>query len=157
MRSPSTAIAKPEPPAKSPVFLVRLIIVDGVLLLLGAAVHLTATPPLRTGLTHLLSPETHRRIAPLFLSEHIATGAFLFLFGVLALYCAPSIRKGVPWAWMVCFLNAIALLSAPISLVIFSPRSDFRTTSFLFPVFLMGFVSLSMIVGLLYCRTDFTQ
>ena len=72
---------------------------------------------------------------------------------VLALYCAPS----APWAWMVCFLNALALLPAPISLVIFSPRSDLRTTSFLFPVLLIGSVSLSMIVGLLYWRTDFRQ
>jgi hypothetical protein len=132
----------------------RILIVEGILLLIVAAIHLLVIPELRRLFVRLLSPRAFEFVWSPFLLNHAVVGILLVPLGLSTLYCASGIKLGQRWSWRVGMTNAITILSLPLVLVAVMERRYFSALPFLFATLLITLVGLSMIWPLLWVRRE---
>lgn len=92
----------------------KILLIDGVILIVMAFVLLFATPLISEWLARDITPQTLSNISPPFYLNHIAAGILLIPFGVSTLYSAVGVRAGHPWARGVALVNAFAVLILPL-------------------------------------------
>jgi hypothetical protein len=132
----------------------RILTVEGVLLLVVAAIHMLVIPSLRNVFVRLLSPGAFRFVWPPFLLNHAVVGILLIPLGLSTLYCASGIKAAQRWSWRVGITNALSILSLPLALVLIMERYYFSALPFLVATILITAVGLSMIWPLLWVRRD---
>jgi hypothetical protein len=132
----------------------RILVVDGTLLLIVAAIHLLVIPELRSLLARLLSPAAFRFVWSPFLLNHVVVGILLIPLGLSTIYSASGIRSGERWAWRVGITNALTILSLPLVLVAVMERHYFSALPFLIATILISVVALSMIWPLLWVHSE---
>ena len=132
----------------------RIVRVEGILLLLVAAIHMAVIPTLRSLFVKLLSPGAFRFVWSPFLLNHAVVGILLVPLGLSTLYCASAIRRGEHWSFRVGMTNAITVLSLPVVLVTVMERQYFSALPFLIATILITVVGLSMIWPLLWVRRE---
>ena len=132
----------------------RILRVEGILLLVVAAIHLLAIPELRSLFVRLLSPGDFRFVWPPFLLNHAVVGILLVPLGLSTVYCASGIRSGERWSWRVGITNALTILSLPVVLVAVMKRHYFSALPFLIATILITVVGLSMIWPMLWVRSE---
>jgi hypothetical protein len=132
----------------------RILMVDGILLLLVAAIHMLVIPELNSLFARLLSPGAFRFIWPPFLLNHAVVGILLIPLGLSTIYCARGIRSGERWSWRLGMTNAVTILSLPFVLVIVMERHYFSAMPFLVATILITVVALSMLWPLLWVRKE---
>ncbi len=135
----------------------RILSVQGVLLLIVAAIHLLVIPELRGLLVRMLSAADFRFVWPPFLLNHAVVGILLVPIALCTLYCANGIKAGERWAWRVGITNALTILSLPVVLVLVMERRYFSALPFLIATILITLVGLSMIWPLLWVRHDLNR
>ena len=108
----------------------RILKVEGVLLLLVAAIHLLVIPVLRTAFIRVLSPGAFQFVWPPFLLNHVVVGVLLIPLGPSTVYCASGVRSGERWSWRVGITNGLATLSLPFVLVGAMERRYFTALPF---------------------------
>ncbi len=128
--------------------------VEGILLLVVAAIHLLVIPTLRSLFMRLLSPGAFRFVWPPFLLNHAVVGILLIPLGLSTMYCASGIRSGERWSWRVGMTNALTILSLPVVLVTVMDRHYFSALPFLVATILVTVVGLSMIWPMLWVRSE---
>ncbi len=131
----------------------RVLFVDGIVLLVVAAIHLLALPHLRQWMAHSLPPSAFRSFSPPFLLNHIVAGILLLPLAVSTLCCASGIREGAGWARVITAANGLALLTLPVILALLMGREYFTAVPFLVAAVLITLVSLSMILPVLWLRS----
>jgi hypothetical protein len=132
----------------------RIMMVEGILLLIVAAIHLLVIPELRSLFVRLLSPRAFEFVWSPFLLNHAVVGILLVPLGLSTIYCASGIKSGQRWSWRVGITNAITILSLPLVLVVVMERRYFSALPFLIATILITFVGLSMIWPMLWVRRE---
>jgi hypothetical protein len=132
----------------------RMLMAEGILLLVVAAIHLLVIPELRSLFVRLLSPADFRFVWPPFLLNHAVVGILLIPLGLSTVYCASGVRSGERWSWRVGITNALAILSLPLVLVTVMERRYFSALPFLIATILITVVGLSMIWPMLWVRSE---
>ena len=130
----------------------QILLVDGILLIFVAFIHLFATPLIGKWLARELTPEALKNISPPFLLDHIVVGILLMPFGISTLYSAAGVRAGQSWARNIAIVNALVVLLMPLLLVVFIGPSYFSAMPFLVAAIIMTCVAISMILPLLWLR-----
>jgi hypothetical protein len=132
----------------------RILLIDGVLLIVLAFIHLFATPVINRWLTGDLTMETLQEGSPLFLFNHVVVGILLIPFGVSALYSAAGIRAGNRWTRVVALANALALVVLPLVIMFIAGPQSFTTPPFLIAGISITLIGLSMFIPLVWLRID---
>jgi len=132
----------------------RVLFVEGLLLLIVAAIHLFVIPLLRSTFLRLLSPGAFQFVWPPFLLNHTVVGILLIPLGLSTLYCASGVKSAERWSWRMGLTNALAVLSLPVVLVTVMDRRYFSALPFLIAAILVTLVGLSMIWPLLWVRRE---
>lgn len=135
----------------------RILRVQGVLILVVAAIHFAATPLLRDTVARELSPTDFQFVWPPFLLSFVVTGILLVTIGVSTLFCAAGVRAGERWSWRFGITNALAILSLPIVLALTMQRRYFTAIPFLIAAILISLVGLSMCLPLWWVRSELTE
>ena len=128
--------------------------IDGILLLIVAVVHFTATPLALRFISSQSSPEGYAQIAPPFLLSFVVVGVLLLPVGLSTFYCADSIRHGQRWAHTICCFNTFGVLLLPLALILTMPARYFRAILFLVAATLVWVVAISMVVPLMLAKID---
>jgi hypothetical protein len=132
----------------------RIVKIDGILLLVIAAIHFTATPYALRFVSSQSSPEAFAQTGPPFLLSFILVGVLLLPIGLSTFYCADSFRQGERWARVICRFNAMTVLLLPVVLVLTMPVRYFRAILFLIAAALTWIVAISMAVPLVLKRPN---
>lgn len=130
----------------------RILMVEGIVLLMVAAIHLLVIPSLRRVFALSLSPRAFEFVWSPFLLNHAVVGILLIPLGLSTIYCASGIRAGERWSWRLGITNALTILSLPVLLVAVMERRYFSAVPFLVASILITAVGLSMIWPLLWVR-----
>jgi hypothetical protein len=130
------------------------LVIQGWLLLVVAGIHLWATSLLRRVVAHELSASQFTFIWPSFALSFIVLGILLIPLGLSTLVCAGGIRRRERWAWTIAMINALAVLSLPLTLFLVMDRAYFRAVPFLVATILVTAVGLSMAWPLLWVRRE---
>lgn len=132
----------------------RILKIDGILLLVVAAIHLAATPLVLNFIASQSTPDTYAQIKPPFLLSFVMGGILLIPLGLSTFFCATSIRRGEAWARTICGFNAVTVLMLPLALVLTIPAPYFRALPFLIAAILVCIVALSMSAPLVLSSTN---
>jgi hypothetical protein len=124
----------------------RILKIDGILLLVVAAIHFTATPFALHFVSSQSTPEAFAQLKAPFLLSFVVAGVLLLPVGLSTIYCADSIGRGERWARMICGFNALGVLLLPIALILIMPARYFRAMLFLVAATLVWIVAISMTV-----------
>ncbi|MBI1807920.1 MAG: hypothetical protein HYR76_12820 [Ignavibacteria bacterium] len=132
------------------VFIARVLLIDGVLMIVLAFIHLFSTPLISKWLAHELTKETMTTVSPPFLLNHIVVGILLIPFGVSTLYSAAGVRTGQPWARGIAITNSVAVLFLPLLVGILMGPEYYRSTPFLVAAILITVIGVSMLIPLIW-------
>jgi hypothetical protein len=128
--------------------------VEGILLLVVAAIHLLVIRELRGLFARLLSPQAFEFVWSPFLLNHAVVGILLIPLGLSTMYCASGVRSGERWTWRVGITNALTIMSLPVVLVAVMERRYFSALPFLIATILITMVGISMVWPMLWVRRD---
>ena len=121
--------------------------VGGLLVTLGL-VHLAATPHIRA-LLNGSSREVYQRAVGPTLLNHVLVGFLLLPLGYTTWLAAVAATRGEPWARRVLAINALVLLTLPVSIAACMRQPEYYTAPlFVTGVALVAMISLLMIVAL---------
>lgn len=132
----------------------RILLIDGILLIVVAFIHLLSTLPLKSWLARELTPEFLASVSPPFLLNHLVVGVLLIPFGVSTLYCAAGVRVGQWWTRVIAMTNALAILVLPILLIALIGPEYYNAKPFLVASILITVIGFSMIVPLVWLWND---
>jgi hypothetical protein len=135
----------------------RLLLFDGVLLIVLAFVHLFSTPIIRRWLAGELTGETLTQVSPMFLYNHIVLGILLIPVGVSTLYIAAGIREGQSLARVVAIINAITVMFLPFLAIFIAGTSSFNSLPFVIAGAGITIIGVTMFIPLLWLRNDSRQ
>ncbi len=128
----------------------KILLIDGILLIVLAFIHLFATPLIDKWLAHQLTAQVLENVSPAFLLNHIVVGILLIPFGVSTLYSSIGVRAGQGWARGIALTNALAVMSMPLLVVILMGPQYFEAPVFLVAAILITVIGLSMILPLIW-------
>jgi len=134
----------------------RILRVQGILILVVAAIHFAATPLLHATLLHELSVADFQFVWPPFLLSFVVMGILLVPIGVSTLFCASGVLAGQGWSWRFGVTNALAVLSLPFVLALTMDKSYFTAKPFLIAAILISVVGVSMCWPLWWVRGELT-
>ena len=118
--------------------------IDGIVLLVVAAIHLSATPLVLNFVSSQSTAAGYAQIKPLFLLSFTVVGILLIPIGLSTFFCANPIRRGEPLARSICCFNAISILMLPVVLMLTMPVKYFSAIPFLTATILVSLVALSI-------------
>ncbi len=122
----------------------RILSMQGVLILVVAAIHLAVTPILKNTVARQISPSDFQFVSPPFLLSFLIMGILLVPIGVSTLFCASGVRAGERWSWRFEITNALAILSLPIVLMLTMETRYFTAIPFMIAAILITLVGVSM-------------
>jgi hypothetical protein len=99
----------------------RTLVVQGSLLILVAIIHLAMTPEIASIVACHTTAAAFKFLWPPYAVDHIVVGVLLFAIGVATMLCASGVAAGDRLARRVAFVNALAVLSLPIAVVMAVP------------------------------------
>ncbi len=135
-------------------FISKVLLIDGVLLIVLAFVHLFATPLVREWLSRHLTNDVLEDISPPFLFNHIVVGILLIPFGVSTLFSAVGVRGGQGWARGIALTNAVAVLLLPLIVVVVMGAGYFSAPVFFIGAILVTCIGLSMVIPIIWLWGD---
>ncbi len=128
----------------------RILLLDGILLILLAFAQLFSTPLISRWLQRELTQEVLATVSPAFLLNHLIAGILLIPFGISTLYSASGVRAGQSWARGIAMTNALAVLVFPLLIASLVGPRYFGSTPFMIGAILVTFIGVSMFVPLLW-------
>jgi hypothetical protein len=127
-----------------------LLLVDGIVLLILAFIHLLSTPIISKGLARELTIDVLQQADPPFLLNHLMIGILLIPFGVSTLYIAAGVRTGQPFARWIAMINALGVLILPSIVGLLGGPQYYNTTPFLLAAILITIIGVSMFIPLIW-------
>lgn len=92
----------------------RILLADGILLLVAAFIHLLSTPQIQEWLHQRMNPENLTGMPLLLALNHISVGVLLIPFGISTMYTAAGVRAGHRWAILTALANGFGALALPL-------------------------------------------
>jgi hypothetical protein len=131
-----------------------LLTIQGWLLLVVAAIHLSVTPVVHAFVASQISAREMVTVWPPFALSFVVMGILLIPIGLSTIYCARGIRRKERWAWAIAMMNALAVLSLPVALFLIMDPVYFKAVPFLVASILITVAGLSMAWPLLWIRRE---
>jgi hypothetical protein len=129
----------------------RILIIEGALLVVVAAIHLAMTSELGSIVARFMTPKAFAFVWPPYALDHVVVGILLLPIGVTTILCAAGVREGDTRAWWIALVNALAILSMPIALALMIDVKYFlEAPAFLIAAIVISLVGLSMLWPLLW-------
>ena len=98
-----------------------MMIMQGVLLILVAIIHLVMTPEIGRIVSHNTSANAYGFLWPPYMLDHVAVGILLFPLGISTMLCALGVVRGDRLAQRIACLNALAVLGLAIAVLVAVP------------------------------------
>jgi hypothetical protein len=127
----------------------RFLLIDSVLLIVIAFVHILSTPIVGKWFALDISPETLSHLAPVALINQLV-GILLIPFGVSTLYCAMGVRTGLHFARTVAMVNAVAVVIIPLVILFLMGPQYLNSVLLLSLDVLLTLIGVSMFLLLLW-------
>src|SRR5438045_493565 len=106
-------------------------VIEGILLLIVAGIHLVITPLLTDAILHRnLTTRAVRIVGPPFVLNHLVVGILLIPLGFVTILAAGGVRRGERWPGAVCLTIGLTILSLPVVLALVMRREYFRAVPF---------------------------
>ncbi len=134
--------------------LARILIIDGILLLVIAILYFVLTNMAIKWLAYRLAPAEYTEVAPQFLLNHIAVGILLFPLALTTFYCAWGVSKGYHWSRVVSLANGVSMLALPAALSWFMGAQYYSSIIFLLAALLMAVIGVSMLLPAVWFPKD---
>lgn len=131
-----------------------MLTIQGWLIVVVAAIHLSATPLVRGFVAGQVNAQQMAMIWPPFALSFVVLGILLIPIGLSTVYCARGIRRRESWAWVIAMMNALAVLTLPVALLLIMDPVYFRAVPFLVASILITAVGVSMAWPLLWVRRE---
>jgi hypothetical protein len=129
----------------------RLLVAQGALLILVAAIHLAMTAELGSIVARFMTPKAFAFVWPPYALDHVVVGFLLLPIGVTTIICASGVRAGDVRAWWIALVNALAILAMPIALgLMIDVKYFLEAPAFLIAAVAISLVGLSMLWPLLW-------
>jgi hypothetical protein len=135
----------------------RILRIDGVLLLVVAAIHLGATPLALNFVQSQVAPDAFAQIKPAFLLSFVVVGILLIPVGLSMFYSARLMLRGEVWGRTICLFDGIAIAMLPLALVSAVPARYFHAKPFLAAAFLVCVVAVSVVLALFLSSSESRQ
>ena len=132
----------------------RILIVDGLLLLVISALYFLLTNSATEWLEARLSPLEKPEVEPIFRMNHIAVGILLVPLALTTFYCAWGVKKGQHWSRVVSCINGISILSLPAILSWFMGSQYYGSILSLMATLLIVLIGITMLVPLVWFPKD---
>jgi hypothetical protein len=149
-----TARSNPEQVMNRRSFVSRIILLDGIILLIIAVLLFFTTELAMKWLTFKLSPAEFAEVAPQFQMNHLAMGILLLPIALTTIYCAWGVRKGQHWSRFVSLINGLGILALPALLSWHMGAQFYGSLLFLPATIIIGAVGLTMFLPLLWFPRD---
>ena len=134
----------------------RMMVMQGVLLIAVAAMHLAMTEEIGRIVAANTTPDAFRFLWPPYALDHITVGVLLLALGLLAIVCAGGIRARERRAWWIALINAIAILSlSPAIALTVGLRYFSEAPAFLIAAVIIAVLGVWMLLPLLWIRKEF--
>jgi len=130
-----------------------LLLLDGVLLIVLAFIHLLATPIIKMVLAGELTVEALLNSTAPNLLNHMVIGILLIPFGISTLYSASGVGAGQRWARNIALLNALGVLILPLFVEVMAGRQYFSSATFRIAAILITVIGISMFIPLLWLKS----
>jgi hypothetical protein len=127
----------------------RILLIDGILIIIIAFIHLFATPLITKWFAQDVSVETLSHLALSSMVNQLV-GILLVPFGLSTLYCAMGVRVGQHFARMIAMINAIAIIIIPLLILILMGPQYLNSALILTADVLMALIGVSMFIFLLW-------
>jgi hypothetical protein len=127
----------------------RILLIDGILLIIIAFIHILTTPIVGKWFAHDVSVETLSHLAPSALVNQLV-GILLIPFGISTLYCAMGIRAGQHFTRIIALINAGAVIVIPLLILFLMGPEYLNSTFILVADIIMAFIGVSMFILLLW-------
>ncbi len=134
----------------------RILMIDGILLLVVAALYFVLARMAITWLEYKLSPTQYTEVAPQFLMNHIAVGILLIPFALTTFTCAWAVKKGFHWSRVVSGANGISILALPVIFSWFMGARYYSSIMFLLATLLLGVIGITMLLPVVWFPKDRT-
>jgi hypothetical protein len=132
-------------------FVSRILLLDGVLLIVAAFIHLFSTSLVQQWLARNLSPDSLSSISLALVLNHLSIGILLIPFGMSTMYTAAGVRAGHKWAMITALTNGFAVLALPLLPLFLIGPDYFRSeAAFLTASVINAVVGVSIVVSLLW-------
>ncbi len=135
----------------------RILLLDGVLLLVVAVLYFVLTDRVIQWLAYKLTPEQYSLVSPQFVLNHIAVGILLIPLALTTIYCAWGVRKGQYWSRVVSVINGLGVLSLPAVLSWFMGIQYYGSILFLLATVLIIAIGVTMLIPLFWFPKDVEQ
>ena len=135
----------------------RILMLDGVLLLVVAVLYFVLTDRAIKWLAYQLTPLEYSEISPQFVLNHVAVGILLIPLALTTFYCAWGVRKGQHWSRVVSVINGLSVLSLPVVLSWFMGAQYYGSILFLLATVLIVVVGITMLIPLFWFPKDTEQ
>lgn len=130
----------------------RILLVDGILLIVIAFVYIFGTPLIRKWLTGDFTSDAISTISSIELINNIVTGMLLIPFGVSTIFAAAGVRVGQHWARAIAITNSLVIIAVPLALQIILKVNHSTSTLLVFASGMITVIGLSMLLSLLWLR-----
>ncbi len=127
----------------------RILLIDGILIIIIAFIHLFTTPIITKWFAQDVSVETLSQFAISSMVNQLV-GILLVPFGLSTLYCAMGVRVGQHFARMIAMINAFAIIIIPLLILILMGPQYMNSTLILIVDVLMALIGVSMFILLLW-------
>ena len=135
-------------------FLVRILMIDAILLLVVAALHLFLSKVTTQWLATRLTPTEYTEVAPQVLMNHVAVGILLIPLALTTFCCAWGVKKGQQWSRVVSSINGASVLALPVVLALFMGTQYYGSIMFLLATLLIVVIGITMLVPLVWFPKD---
>jgi hypothetical protein len=135
----------------------RLLVAEGVLLLVVAAIHLLVIPVLKKVLARILTPHDMAFVWAPFVLNHAVVGVLLIPLGISTIYAGLHLKTRALWAYRIALLNAATVMCLPVVLFTVMDRSYFSALPFLIASVLVCLVAISMLWPLIWVASEFRR
>jgi hypothetical protein len=133
----------------------RILLIDGVLLIAAAFIHLFSTSPIQLWLSRSLSPESLSGVSLTLVLNHLSVGILLIPFGMSTMYTAAGVRAGHKWAVITALANGFGVLALPLlPLFLTGPEYFFSEITFLIASLLNTVVGVSIILAIIWMMSS---
>ena len=138
-------------------FVARIVMIDGVVLLIVAAVYLALASAAAGWIEPRISPLEKPNIMPVFLFNHIAVGILLLPLAVTTLYSSWGVRKGQQWSRLISLINGLSVLTLPAVLYWLMGEQYSGSIVFLLESILMVVVGVTLLLPVVWFPKDNTE
>jgi len=134
----------------------RMIVVQGLLLIAVAVIHLVMTSEIGRIVADNTTAKAFVFLWPPYALDHVTVGILLLALGLLANVSAGGIRAGERRAWWIALINALAVLSlSPAIAMTVGLRYFAQASAFLIAAAIIAVLGVWMLLPLLWIRKEF--